>query len=208
MSESQHWLEDHAFDTQSQRIVEMINVELPNRATRALTLTSAVQGEGVSTVTWALARQLARNPGCRVLVVDANLYAPISATLLGEVPDHGLVSLLLDRVNAEDVVQPANGPWNVKVLPAGRFDASLFGSVTEAQVEKALSGLRERFNYVLVDAAPVTVSPFSLLLTKHSDGVLLVTEAGGTPRDLVAGTVAQIRRAGAKLLGVVLNRNV
>jgi Mrp family chromosome partitioning ATPase len=194
-------------DAQAQRILETVNVALPSSVNRrVLTLTSAVAGEGVSTVTWTLAKALARDPSNRVLYVDANPEAPVSARLIAESPNEGLLSFLLGRCNLEDTVRPARGFAAISVLASTPAEGVHAGSIMDVQVEKGLGLLRASFNYVLVDAAPPSVSPFTLLLARHSDGVILVTESGATPRDLVAGAVDQIRGSAQRFLGVALNR--
>lgn len=192
------------FEAQGQKIVELMNVELPNLSSRVLTFTGAIAGEGVSTVACSVACLLARNPRSRVLLVDANLRAPVSPWLFLNPPKHGLVSLLLGECELADAVRTMDPP-NLQVLASGRSEAALLGELAASQVEKGISALRERFNHVLIDAAPVSASPFSLLLTRQSDGVLLVISTGGAPRDLAATTVARLQQD-SRLLGAVLTR--
>lgn len=194
-------------DAQAQRIVETLNVELPSSVNRrVLTLTGSVSGEGVSTITWTLARTLAQDPSNRVLYVDANPEAPVSDRLLAQPPSEGLLSFLLARCNLEDAIRPAKHAGAISVLASSRAEGSHAGSVMDVQVEKGLGLLRATFNYVLIDAAPPNLSPFTLLLARHSDGVILVTESGVTPRNTVARTADEIRRNAKRFLGIALNR--
>lgn len=194
-------------EAQAQRIIETVNVELPSSVNRrVLTLTSSVSGEGVSTITWTLAKTLAQDPANRVLYVDANPDAPVSERLLAQPPSEGLLSFLLARCNLEDAIRPATHAGAISVLASRRSEGSHAGSVMDVQVEKGLGLLRASFNYVLIDAAPPSLSPFTLLLARHSDGVILVTETGVTPRDAVARTAGEIQRNARRFLGIALNR--
>lgn len=194
------------FSAQGQRIIELMNVELPNLASRVLTFTGSRDGEGVSTVAWSVACLLARNPRSRVLFVDANLRAPAMSQLLPNASKQGLVSLLLGECELEDALRSMEVP-NLQVLASGSSDSVYLGELTVAHVEKGFSALRQRFSHVLIDATPVTTSSFSLLLARQSDGVLLVISTGGASRELAASAVARLRE-GTRLLGVVLNRQV
>lgn len=194
-------------ETQALRILETMNVALPSSVNRrVLTLTSAVPGEGVSTVTWTLAQALAKNPGHRVLYVDANPASPVSPELVAQRPAGGLVPFLLARCDLDEAIRPARRCEAVAVLATGPGDELHVGSVMDAQVEKGLGALRASFHYVLIDAAPPSLSPFTLLLARHSDATILVTEAGATPRDVVARAVEQLQANAARFLGIALNR--
>ncbi|RIL07167.1 MAG: hypothetical protein DCC71_04120 [Proteobacteria bacterium] len=192
---------------QAQRIVETVNVALPSSVNRrVLTLTGSVAGEGVTTVAWTIACALAQDAANRVLYVDANFDAPASERLLAAPAGGSLVSFLLARCDLDEAIRPAKDEPAIAVLASGRGDAAHVGSIMDVQVEKAIGLLRASFSYVLIDAAPPSDSPFTLLLARHSDGAILVTEAGATPRDAVARTVEQLRTNAQRFLGIALNR--
>ena len=66
--------------------------------------------------------------------------------------------------------------------------------------------MRERFDFTLLDAPPITLDPDSASLARWTDGVILVVHAGKTRWEVVEQAKIQLQLAGAKLLGVVLNR--
>lgn len=66
--------------------------------------------------------------------------------------------------------------------------------------------MRERFDFTLLDAPPITLNPESASLARWADGVILVVHAGKTRWEVVEQAKVQLQLAGAKLLGVVLNR--
>lgn len=66
--------------------------------------------------------------------------------------------------------------------------------------------MRESFDFTLLDAPPITVDPESASLARWTDGVILVVHAGKTRWEVVEQAKVQLQLAGAKLLGVVLNR--
>lgn len=66
--------------------------------------------------------------------------------------------------------------------------------------------MREGFDFTLLDAPPITLHPESASLARWTDGVILVVQAGKTRWEVIQQAQAQLQMAGAKILGVVLNR--
>jgi Mrp family chromosome partitioning ATPase len=66
--------------------------------------------------------------------------------------------------------------------------------------------MRDKFNYVFVDAPPVQGSPETLALASRVDGVLMVLASGKTRQEVAARSKKQIESAGGKVIGAVLNQ--
>jgi succinoglycan biosynthesis transport protein ExoP len=171
---------------------------------QVVTLTSALAGEGKSTVAVNLALSLARS-GSRVVLVDANLARPRTARYLGVAEGVGLVDVLTGAVPLGEAVQQ----WQdstLAVLPAGpmpRNPSELLGS---GQMRAVLKSLRGTYDFVLVDAPPVLPVADGAVLAALADGCLLVTRFGKTRREQVADTASAIQRISGRVLGVVVNR--
>ncbi len=69
-----------------------------------------------------------------------------------------------------------------------------------------LGALRERYDVVLIDCGSLASSVDLLCVAPHSDGVVLVVEAGRTTRDQLERAVKVVRESGARLAGCVLNK--
>jgi Mrp family chromosome partitioning ATPase len=105
----------------------------------------------------------------------------------------------IDRALANTVIP------NVYVMPLGGRLTSLVG-LGRGEIEKFISELRTRFEYVLIDAAPVGTYPDCAALCDKVDAVLLVVKHGSTRREVLRRTKGIVTRAGGNILGVVLNR--
>jgi Mrp family chromosome partitioning ATPase len=66
--------------------------------------------------------------------------------------------------------------------------------------------LRQTFTLVVLDCPPVSVSPLSGVLSRITDGTIVVAAAGRTPRRAIERTVTEISRMGGQVVGLVLNR--
>ena len=66
--------------------------------------------------------------------------------------------------------------------------------------------MRQRFDFTIIDAPPLRANADGIYLSGLVDGVLLVVNAGKTPRWVVQNVQKQIADAGGKIIGVVLNK--
>jgi Mrp family chromosome partitioning ATPase len=172
---------------------------------RTLGLTSSASGEGVSTVAAQLAVAAARFGMGRVLLVDANLARPAAHRAFGLDPGPGLAELLLEGQARADVLQPA-GIEHLAVLTAGRLGGRL-AQAQEALVQGAiLEALKAEFDLVMFDLPASRAGPFTARLAARLDAVLLVVEAEKAPHETVQREKELLARAGAPLLGAVLNK--
>ncbi|MCB9762839.1 MAG: polysaccharide biosynthesis tyrosine autokinase [Alphaproteobacteria bacterium] len=177
----------------------------PDRALRRLVLTSALPGEGKSTVVANLAVALARE-GQRVLVVDADLRRPTQHRFHAATNNaQGLTQVLLGQVSAEDAVQ-ATGIEGLSLLSAGAAPPDPGRMVASHSMSALIAGLAERYDRVLIDAPPVMVVDDALALARVADGVALVVESGGTSRRVLTDARRTLDDRGVELLGLVLNK--
>lgn len=190
-------------DEQLQRLIEQIKVELPDARQRVIVLTSAQAGEGAQTIARWLALALARDPACRVLYVDADFARP---SVNGHTAQTGLLDLLSGVAAAPDVVQ-STSVTNLDVVGVGRTSEEALLRFSEAALRRALGELRERYDYVIMGAAAVEASPFSIVLARNADGVFVVVAIGHTSREAVASVIDRVTQYKGRLLGVVVNND-
>ncbi len=175
----------------------------PDAALQTIVVTSAMPGEGKSTIASNLAIVLAQT-GKRVLLLDADLRKPSLHRKFGRVREVGLSSLLFDHATLDD---PAFATTidDLTLVPAGPGvpnPAELLGSrAMVALIEQA----RSRFDYVVIDTPPVLMASDALLLSPHADGVVVVVRAAQSKDFELAQMLDQMLATGAPLVGAVLN---
>jgi len=69
-----------------------------------------------------------------------------------------------------------------------------------------LRELQARFRHIVIDSPPLLMVTDGTILSTLADGVILVVEAGITPRKAVVRACRLLQGAGAKTLGVALNK--
>ena len=145
----------------------------------------------------------------RVLLIDGDLRRPQLDVLFGIALEPGLIDILAgtDRVrqtDLSDLVKPT-AVAGLSVLTAGRagnLDPMILGSERFGEL---IARLRLEFDMILVDTPPVMYLPDARLLSRHSDGVVMVVRAGKTSVDQMAEVARTLADDGVTILGVVLN---
>ncbi|MCA9771117.1 MAG: CpsD/CapB family tyrosine-protein kinase [Myxococcales bacterium] len=172
---------------------------------RVFLITSAAPNEGKSTVTALLAKSIA-GLGRATLVVDADLRRPSQAERFGVPGDRGLHDLLRTGAGARADEYLHKSASGVIVLPAGRATQDASELLSEPHLQDLVREWRETYATVLIDAPPVLAASDTSLLSTLVDGVVVVMASGETVSGEVQRAKTQLEDAGAKLIGIVLNK--
>jgi polysaccharide biosynthesis transport protein len=180
-----------------------LSLSMSDRPMRNLLVTSAVPGEGKSTIAAHLAVACAQM-GRKVLLVDANLRRPTLDKTFKVAGPIGLSDVLMGKRPYTDAVIKLEQP-GLFLMPAGpvsRTAADLIGTRSST----VLSKIQRDFDLVIVDAPSILAAPETQELAGAVDGVLLLTKAGGTGAKLVSEALSRLLRARANVVGLVLNQ--
>lgn len=169
----------------------------------SVVVTSSVPAEGKSTVVANLARVLARS-GQKTLLIDADMRRPVIAKgfeIDGEV---GLSQMLAGSVTADDAIQRI-GDTRLWVLPAGQIPPNPSELLGSRRMHDLVAEMSKDY-FVIIDAPPVLAVTDAQLLSRHTDGAILVSMPGRSRAESVAKAVEAIRVVGGTVFGMVLNQ--
>ena len=170
---------------------------------RRIVVTSALAGEGKSTVSSNIARLVAQ-AGTPVLLVDADLRRPQIATTFEIDGTVGLTQALAGDVEMRDVIVDS-GMTNLSVLPAGRIPPNPSELLGSLRMKQFIDELAQDY-LVILDAPPLLPVTDAGLLSAFCDGALLVQAAGKTQIEQSEQCRRILDQVGSRLLGVVLNK--
>ncbi len=176
-----------------------------DKPVQLLAVTSAVPGEGKSTVASNLAMSFARE-GKRTLLVDCDLRRPTQHRLFGTVSNHlGLTDVLSGKHDAASAIQqsPVEG---LSLLTSGQAPDDPGRLVESLRLRQLLLDLRKSWDVVVVDTPPVLVVNDALVIARAVDGMAIVVESGQTSRKLVIDMRGRCEGAGIEPLGVIVNK--
>ena len=181
------------------------NLIFSGSSIQAVALTSFVASEGKSTISFQLAASLAQ-AGKRVLLLDVDLRKSVLARRL-QVKNkvEGLSHYLSGMANVNDLLYETDQPGMYVMFAGMRVpnSAELLGSESFG---KLIVALKDVFDYVIVDVAPLGQVVDCAVIAPALDGVLMVVDTTNNSYKLERRLKTQLERAGAKILGVVLNR--
>ncbi|MCI0692488.1 CpsD/CapB family tyrosine-protein kinase [candidate division KSB1 bacterium] len=170
---------------------------------RSVLITGASQGVGVTSVAITLALGLSMDHKKEVLLIDANVGRPQLHNLLNLTPSNNLTVASMAGAGFLDMAV-VNGIPNLHVMSSG--DVLRGATFNLKRFAAVLPALREAFDFMIVDASPVSHNFDVLMLSLHLDSVILVAEANRTRFQEVRDALKELKRAGTNLLGIVLNR--
>ena len=176
----------------------------PDNPPRVLAVSSPGPGEGKSVTALNLAVAIAQ-AGHRVAYVDADLRRPVGHKMIGVPREPGLSDLLFEGYvgDFEAFVSPID---DLYIVPAGSKVANPSEVLASNRMQEVVNALRDVFEYVVVDTAPVLVVTDALTIGNMVDAVVLVCSANETPRMVLERSLESLHSVGAKVAGIVLNR--
>ena len=180
--------------------LRFVNIDNPPSS---FIVTSAVPGEGKSTVSLAVARSMASS-GQPVILIDADLRRPTVAKKLHINAKIGLTQVLAGQVDIAEAVHQVEDS-KLFVLPAGRIPPNPSELLGSDKMRQLIEELSKEF-LVIVDAPPLLPVTDASLLSHAVDGVIMVGTVGKSHREQMTEAVAVLERGNSHLFGVVLNK--
>ncbi|MDB9435568.1 polysaccharide biosynthesis tyrosine autokinase [Dolichospermum lemmermannii CS-548] len=165
--------------------IQMLNNSLP---LKSLMLTSALPGEGKTTLALGLGSSAARMHQ-RVLVVDANLRSPSLHKTLGLTNDWGLSLLLVDDINTSfhNYIQPIHPA--IDVLTAGPIPEDVANLLSSERMQELMDLFAQNYDLVLIDAPSVLDAVDGRIVASLCNGIIMVGRIGKvTPNKLMEAT--------------------
>ena len=170
---------------------------------KSILVTSSVPNDGKSITAANLAVTLS-NAGSRVLLVDADLRKGGLHRRFGLAPEPGLSEILAEDLNWEEAIQASSFP-NLFVLTRGtttpRSSELFINEVTNHFLQNAAA----KYDYVVLDTAPVMAADDVTSLAPNIDGVLFVIRAEQTSARVARAALELLYQRQARVLGLVFN---
>jgi len=168
-------------------------------------LFASLEGEsGCGSICARAAKILASRAEGPVCVVDANFQMPSLHEYFGMENVTGLAEATVESGPIQNFAQqiPEYDLW---LMSSGK-------SVTQSQFPPMAEGLRTRikelrdtFRYVVIHSGPLRLQTSAMLLSRWTDGVVLVVEANSTRKEAARRVKDNLAAANVNVLGVVLN---
>ncbi len=169
---------------------------------RTLVMTSSVPNEGKSTVSVNLAAAIAGS-GKRVLLVETDMRRRTLADMLGVHTRGGLYAVLSEQASLRSTI--ATTSYGFDFLDTEPHIPSPADILASKRFANLVNQLAREYDFVIFDTPPVGTFVDAAVLSTLVDATALVVRENFTRRDEVLNAYEQLNKAGANVIGVVMN---
>jgi polysaccharide biosynthesis transport protein len=183
-----------------------VAIDLHPTGGKVIGIVSALPGEGKTTVATGFAAFVAKS-GARTLLIDADLRNPSMTRALGYINAPGLVNMVADKSDFDDLVI-TDSKFKFDFLPSStRMKPSNSSDILNSPAMKEmLRAAKNDYDYVLVDLPPILPVVDVKAVAHLFDAFVLVVEWGSTSTDEIVKAVGASSIVSERLLGAVLNK--
>ena len=187
------------------RLAQRIFLQQAEEPPKVVVFAGIDHGNGCSRICVDTAAALRTYHLGSVCIVEGNFRTPSLPDLFGTTNHCGLTNALLSGEPIRSFAKPVQteGLW---LLSAGALAPDSHGLLNSSRLRVRFDELRREFDYILVDAPPLTRYPDAIALSRAADGLVMVLEAHSTRRDVARKVTENLRATQVQVLGVVLNK--
>ena len=181
------------------------NLMFCGESVRAVALTSFSASEGKSSISFQLAASLAQ-AGKRVLLLDTDLRKSMLQNRLkvrGKI--NGMTHYLSGMSELQELICETDIP-GMEIVFAGVWTPNAAELLGGNRFKNLIGEVKEKYDYVIVDAPPLGQVIDCAVMAPVLDGVLIVVDTTHNSYKLEKRMKSQLEKSGGKILGVVLNR--
>jgi capsular exopolysaccharide synthesis family protein len=174
-----------------------------DRELKTIVVSSANPREGKTTSVLYLGTTMAQS-GQRVLIIDTDMRRPRLHMSTGVSRTVGLSNLIVGGHDYDDVIKSTEIP-NLFILPCGPLPPNPAELLMSQRFKTVLEGLQSKFDRIILDSPPLQVVTDAVVLSKQTDGVILVAKSGKTLRDELKRSARMIHAVNGTVFGVIVN---
>jgi non-specific protein-tyrosine kinase len=195
------------FKESFRRLQTIITTQFTDKTTgkpiKTIMLTSALPGEGKSTIASNLAIAFAQS-GKKTLVIDADMRLPTLHKNIGIQNEKGLSDVLSGHDNPEKLIQKTRYS-NMYILTCGSIIPNAIELLSGTGMRDLVDQLSNIFDFIILDAPALLPVADATLIAGLVDGVILVTRRAYSKEDKVREACRQLGEMDAHMIGVVIN---
>jgi capsular exopolysaccharide synthesis family protein len=169
---------------------------------KSIAITSAAYGEGKATVAINIATALAENLlDKKILLIDSDLRSSNVSEFLDFSHNKGLSNYL--STDCDDPQILGTSRKNLDVIAAGDVKSNPTGLLRSDKMGGMLKALEDKYDYIIIDTAPVNDYADALFLADRVAGYIFSTKKKASSVSKIDLATARVESAGAKIIGFV-----
>lgn len=171
---------------------------------RVIGVTSAMAGEGKTITSINLAYDLMK-AGKKVLLIDADMRMSNIAKILDVNRAPGLSNLLVGREENMKFLQATAMLENLRVLTCGDIPPNPSELLSSKRMAAVIDTLRKVYDYIVIDLPPIAAVSDALIVSKLTDGMIIVARQDYADKRLMDDAVRQLQFHEVNIIGFVMN---
>ncbi|MBD2678468.1 MULTISPECIES: tyrosine-protein kinase domain-containing protein [Nostoc] len=168
-----------------------------------ITSTSSLEGKTASAYNLGIASARA---GKRTLIIETDLRSPSRCTSLKVIPDpDATIEPLRYYADLSECIRLVPDVENLYILPSPGPVRQSAAILESSEMRRLMDDVRERFDLVILDTSPLSLSNDPLLIQPYSDGMVLVARPHYTEENMLGEAIDQLVESELGLLGAIIN---
>lgn len=187
-------------------LITNLKFKLPNRENgRVVLVTSTVKGEGKTFVSINTALTLAGGKS-RVVIIGADIRNPQLQRYERESRRlKGLTEYLHGDLDVQEIIHQFPDNANMDIIYSGMIPPNPTDLLTNGRFGTLIEELRQDYQYIIIDSAPLLLVPDTLLIADTADATIYVSRSKHTKNDLIEFANKNIREHKIHNVGFILN---
>jgi len=172
---------------------------------KVIMFTSPWPAEGKTNTISGMALILASS-GKRVLLIDCDLRRGKVHTMFNINRTSGLTNCLAEGTDCSVNFNSFSTFTNLSILTTGVLPPNPIDVIATTAFENFINDTKGQFDYVLIDTPPVMLFADAALISKVSDGIVLIAASGKTKKTDLAKAKTLLNRTGSRIMGVLITK--
>jgi capsular exopolysaccharide synthesis family protein len=177
------------------------NVDNPPKV---ILVTSALPQEGKTTCATNLSLAFAKLG--KTLLIDADFRKPRIAKISDVANTRGLTGYVAGQNSLRECLSQDSESENLYIMKSGEVPPNPLELLSSKRFKNTLELMRTKFDYIVIDSAPIVPVSDGVVLGKLVDAIILIVKAGTTSHHLANTAMKRFGAANLKPVGVVLSQ--
>lgn len=171
----------------------------------SLVITSSYPGEGKTTLSVNLATMFAMSSNAKVVVVDGDIRKGMVSKYFNKNNEKGLSDYLSGCASLEEVIMNSGVYENLDYISCGSLSPKPYELLESDAMKELDKKLREKYDYVIYDTAPILLFSDAVAVAQNADGVAIVCRHMTSYENDLEKTINTLKFADINILGVIVN---
>ena len=176
----------------------------PETNLKSILFTSSIGNEGKSFLSLNLGASLAMMD-MKTVILEFDLRKPKLKTALNISNTSGLSDYLVGRVEIADIISPVKEQSNLSIITSGSIPPNPVELMVKVKLKELFSVLREKFDYIIIDAPPIGIVTDAQILEEYADATLYVLRRNFTPKSYLIFIDSLYREKKLKHMNLIFN---